>query len=259
MNMDENINYEYISGINPVCSLIKVNAGNRKIYQIIINEKSKKDPRIKDILKEAGNENIDIREFESARFSKLYSDNLHNQGICARVSPYNYCSLERYLEKEASGRSRLVILDGVTDVGNLGSIIRNCSAFDFEGIIIPKRRSAAINERINRISAGALEEVKIFRVVNIVRTIKELKNRRFWIYGTTLDINGNTKYIDEVDFTLPMALVLGSEDRGISRLVGTSCDIMVSIKLGGRMQSLNVSVAGGIVLYKIQEQIERKK
>ncbi len=257
--MDENINYEYISGISPVYSLIKVNAGNRKIYQIIINEKSKKDSRIQDILTEAGKRNINISGLEPARFSKLYSDNAHHQGICARVSPYNYCNLEQYMDKEVSSRSRLVILDGVTDVGNLGSIIRNCSAFAFEGIIIPKRRSVALNERVSRISAGAVEEVKIFRVVNIVRTIKELKNRGFWIYGTTLNITGDVKYIDEIDFTLPMALVLGSEDRGISRLVGASCDIMVSVKLGGRMQSLNVSVAGGIILYKIQEQIEREK
>ncbi|MBC8389782.1 MAG: 23S rRNA (guanosine(2251)-2'-O)-methyltransferase RlmB [Actinobacteria bacterium] len=256
--MDKNVNYEYISGINPVYSLITRNAGNRKIYEIILNLSRKKDSKIQNILTEARKKNIEIVELESARFNSISPENINSQGVCARVSSYNYCNLDEYLNKKTDSESKLIVLDGVTDIGNFGSIIRNCNAFDFEGIIIPKRRSAALNERVSRISAGALEEIKIFRVVNIVRTLKELKNKGFWIYGTTLDITPEVKYFNEVNFTLPLALVLGSEDKGMSRLVSASCDIIISIKLSGRMQSLNVSVASGIILYKVQEQIERE-
>ena len=257
--MDQNKNYEYIYGINPVYSLITRNTGNRKIYQILVNKSRIKDSRINNILTEAGEKNIDIAELEPDRFESISSENVNSQGICARVSPYNYGDLERYLNKETGGESKLIVLDGITDVGNFGSIIRNCNAFDFGGIIIPERRSVALNERVSKISAGALEEVRVFRVVNIVRTLKELKNRGFWIYGTTLDMTPEVKYLDEVDFTLPLALVIGSEDRGIGRLVSANCDIMISIRLAGRMQSLNVSVASGIILYKVQEQIEKAK
>ncbi len=255
--MDKKSIYEYLSGINSIFSLLTKNEGRRKIYEIILNRNRKKGLKIQNIITEARNKNIRIIELEPARFSSLSSENVNSQGICARVSPYNYCDLGQYLSEETLGKGRLVILDGVTDVGNFGSIIRNCSAFNFKGIIIPKRRSAAVNEKVSSISAGALEEIKVFRVVNIVRTIKKLKDRGFWIYGTTLNIAGDAEYLDEVDFTLPLALVLGSEDKGISRLAGANCDVMITIRLSGSMQSLNVSVASGIILYRIQEQIER--
>ncbi|MFA5015254.1 MAG: 23S rRNA (guanosine(2251)-2'-O)-methyltransferase RlmB [Actinomycetota bacterium] len=257
--MDPNRNHEYLYGVNPVYSLIIKNAGNRKIYQVLVSKSRIKDPRIISILTEADKKNIEIVEVDPVQFEKISSEDFNPQGICARVSPYNYNDLEVYLNKETGDKSKLIILDGITDVGNFGSIIRNCNAFGFEGIIIPDRRSVALNERVSKISAGALEEVKIFRVVNIVRTLKELKNKGFWVYGTTLDTTPEVKYLDEVDFTFPLVLVLGSEDRGIGRLVSANCDIMISIKLTGRMQSLNVSVASGIILYKVQEQIERTK
>lgn len=257
--MDQNRNFEYLYGINPVNSLLTINAGKRKIYQILVSRSRIKDSRISGILTEVEKKNIEIVEVDPVQFDKISSEDVNSQGICARVSPYNYNDLEQYLNKEAGGKSKLVILDGITDVGNFGSIIRNCNAFGFEGIIISERRSVALNERVSKISAGALEEVKIFRVVNIVRTLKELKNKGFWVYGTTLDTSPEVKYLDDVDFTFPLVLVFGSEDRGISRLVGENCDMMISIRLAGRMQSLNVSVASGIILYKVQEQIERTK
>jgi len=257
--MEQNRNFEYLYGINPVNSLLIINVGNRKIYQILVSKNRVKDSRINNILTEAKKKNIEIVEVDPVQFDKISSEDVNSQGISARVSPYNYNDLEQYLNKEAGDKSKLVILDGITDVGNFGSIIRNCNAFGFEGIIISERRSVALNERVSKISAGALEEVKIFRAVNIVRTIKELKNKGFWIYGTTLDTTPEVKYLDDVNFTFPLVLVLGSEDRGIARLVSENCDIMISIRLSGRMQSLNVSVASGIILHKVQEQIERTK
>jgi 23S rRNA (guanosine2251-2'-O)-methyltransferase len=256
--MDKETGHEYLSGINPVFSLVTRNAGRRKIYEIFISRNRKKGPRIRNIIAEAKRKDINIIEIGTDRFRKLSFKNSISQGICARVSPYNYCDLEQYLSKENHNKGKLIILDGVTDMGNFGSIIRNCAAFDFEGVIIPKRRSVSINEKLSSISAGALEEIKVFRVVNIVRAIKQLKERGFWIYGTTLDLTPGVKYLNNIDFVFPLAVVFGSEDRGISRMVGLNCDVMLSIRLGGTIQSLNVSVASGIILYRIQEQIERE-
>jgi 23S rRNA (guanosine2251-2'-O)-methyltransferase len=250
--------HEYLSGINPVFSLVTRNAGRRKIYKVFISSNKKKGSRVQGIISEARKRGIEIVETEPENLNKPASKNTISQGICAMVSPYNYYDLERYLSKENHDNKRLVILDGVTDVGNFGSIIRNCAAFDCEGIIIPKRRSVSINQKLSSISAGALEEIKVIRVINIVGAIKQLKKRGFWIYGTTLDLNPGVKYLNDIDFTFPLAVVFGSEDKGISRLAGVNCDVMVSIKLGGTIQSLNVSVASGIVLYRIQEQIERE-
>lgn len=258
----KNKNHEYISGINPVYSLVTENAGRRKIYRVIINSQKKKDSRIRNVIAGVKSKNIEIEELNPEEFYDISDGVAGVQGILAVVSPYNYAELDDYLTSEEAGRiprgkskGRLVILDGVTDVGNFGSIVRNCSAFGFEGIIVSKRRSVALNERVSKISAGALEKVKVFRVVNTVRTIKKLKDTGFWVYGTTLDINPEVKYLEEIDFAFPMALVLGSEDKGMSRLVSDNCDIMITIKLSGGIQSLNVSVASGIILHKVQEQI----
>ncbi|GAI51849.1 unnamed protein product, partial [marine sediment metagenome] len=171
----KNINYEYLYGINSVYSLITRNTGNRKIYEIILNKKRKINSKMQSIISEAKKKNIGTLELEPGQFNRISGENIYSQGICARVSPYNYCDLNKYLNKEANKKSKLIVLDCVTDVGNFGSIMRNCNAFGFEGVIIPKRRSVALNERVSRISAGALEEIKIFRVVNIVRILKKLK------------------------------------------------------------------------------------
>jgi len=255
-------NYEYVYGVNPLYSLIATNAGRRKIYKIFINRQRKKDLRIQKLIAEAVRKNIDIEESGADQFNESAGGDRSLQGILAMVSPYNYSNLYDFLDKEAIGKNssrlRLIILDGVTDVGNFASIIRNCHAFGFDGIIVPKNRSVTVNERVSKISAGALEEVRIFREVNITRAIKELKKRGFWVYGTTLDVIPGVKDLKEVDFTFPMVIVMGSEDKGISRLVESNCDIMINIRQSGRMQSLNVSVASGVILYRIQEQIEER-
>lgn len=256
--MNENKNSEYLFGINPVYSAVMKNSGRRKIYGIIIS-RSKKGPRIQKIISEAKKRNIKISEDGQDEFLKKFrvqEEAFKSQGVCAIVSPYNYYDLEEYLaNKEMNAASRLAILDGVTDMGNFGSIVRNCSAFGFEGIIIGKRRSVALNRDVSKISAGALEEVKIFKVINIVNTIRELKKHRFWIYGTTLDTGSGAKYLNDIDFEFPLAAVLGSEDKGIGRLVEKNCDELVSIRQTGGMQSLNVSVASGILFHAIQEKI----
>ena len=256
--MNENKNCEYLFGINTVYSVITHNSGKRKIYEIIVI-KSKKDLRIQKIISEAKKKKISVKEIVKDEFIKRFSTKeevFKLQGVCAVVSQYNYYDLDDYLaHKEMETKSRLAILDGVTVIVNFGSIVRNCNAFGFEGIIISKRRSVALNERVGKISAGALEEVKIFRVINIVNSIKELKKHGFWVYGTTLGKGPGVKYLNEVDFEFPLVAVLGSEDKGIGELVEKNCDFLVSINQTGKMQSLNVSVASGIMFHAIQEKI----
>ena len=244
---------EYLYGINTINTLLKVNTGNRKIFEIIISAGRRKDKRIKDITNLAQKRAVPVKVIEDRDLKDISVQEYNLQGIMARVSSYNSSNLDDYLEKEAGTDSRLIILDGVTDVGNFGSIIRNCYAFGFDGIIIGKNRSVQLNRKVSGISAGALEGTRIFKVPNIVQTIKKLKTAQFWIYGTTLTEDPHRKVLEKTDFTFPMALVMGSEDRGMSRLASENCDIMVSIKLTGKMQSLNVSVASGIILHHIQE------
>jgi len=255
-------NYEFLYGVNPIYSVLTINSGRRKVYEIILSKSRKRFPKIKEIISEALKNSISVAEMESDKFSSLFKDHFTSsdptsstsiQGIAARVSSYNYYSFEQYLNNDIARDSKIIVLDGVTDVGNFGSIIRNCSAFGFDGIIIPKNRSVDVNKRVSKISAGALEEVRIFKVINIVRILKQLKERGFWIYGTTLDKTQKVKDAGEVEFIFPLAVVFGNEDRGISRLVGKNCDIMVTINTAGTAQSLNVSVASGILLYIIQE------
>ena len=186
-------------------------------------------------------------------FLRLASSEEGSQNIMAEVSPYNPSELDHFLTHCLRPGSRMIIMDQVTDVGNFGSIIRNCRAFGFEGIIIAKKRSVPLGSGVSRISAGALEGVTIFKVPNLAMTIRKLKSSGFWIYGTTLEEGEKVRDLEHTEFSFPMALVLGSEHRGMSRIVTENCDVLISIRLTGNMQSLNVSVASGIILYHIQQ------
>lgn len=250
---------EYLYGINTINTLLEVNTGNRKIFEIVISAGRKKDKRIMHIINLAKKSAVQVKIIEDRDFKDISGDGFNPQGIMARATSYNSGNLDDYLEREAGKNSRLIILDGVTDVGNFGSIIRNCYAFGFDGIIISRNRSVPLNKTVSKISAGALEGIKIFKVSNIVKTIKKLKAAQFWIYGTTLIEDKRLEVLEKTDFTFPMALVMGSEDKGMSRLVSENCDILVSIRLSGHMQSLNVSVASGIILHHIQEKFIRMR
>jgi 23S rRNA (guanosine2251-2'-O)-methyltransferase len=259
METDSNQNIEYLYGINAITTLLEVNSGHRRIYGVYISDKRKMDRRIKNIWKLAKDKDIKFSVIDHSHFKDLAAGEENTQNVMAEVSLYNPADLDYFLSKELKPGSRLLILDQVTDMGNFGSIIRNCRAFGFAGIIIAKKRSVALSGKVSRISAGALEGVSIFRIPNLVMTVKKLKSAGFWIYGTTLEKDRKVQQLDETDFVFPMALVMGSEDRGISRIVAENCDVLVSINLTGRMQSLNVSVASGIILHHIQEKYQEEK
>ncbi len=167
----------------------------------------------------------------------------NHQGIILEVPDYEYAELEDLLTTE---NPFLVILDHLEDPHNFGAIIRTCEAAGVDGIIIPKDRSVEVNGTVSRVSVGAISNMKIARVTNLVRTLDELKKNGFWIVGT--DMNG-TDY-DEIDYRGKIAIIIGNEGSGMSRLVEESCDFIASIPMKGKINSLNASVAAGIVIFE---------
>ena len=166
----------------------------------------------------------------------------NHQGIIAEVKDYEYASLEELLEENAF----LVILDHLEDPHNFGAIIRTCEAAGVNGIIIPKDRSVDVTSTVVRVSVGAISNVKIAQVTNLVNTMKYLKEKGFWIVGT--DMNG-TPY-SKIDYKGNLALVIGNEGKGMSSLVEKNCDFIASIPMNGTINSLNASVAAGIIIFE---------
>ncbi|MCE5328735.1 23S rRNA (guanosine(2251)-2'-O)-methyltransferase RlmB [bacterium] len=262
MNLDDlKSNLELICGINPVYSLLKTNAGKRKIYEIYLSRSRESNPKVREIILLSKEKKVQLNILEDRSFEKLINNpELKTQGICAKVTNYTYCDLDTFLSENADKHSRLIILDNITDVGNFGAIIRSAFAFQFDGIIIPKHRSVEVNKDVSRTSAGTLEEVRIFQVTNLIQSVKLLKENGFWIYGTDIDEDDkNVTFVDRTDFIFPMALILGSEHKGISRLSKENSDFLLKIDINKELDSVNVSVAAGIIFYEIYKRFKNNK
>lgn len=176
--------------------------------------------------------------------SKLDNLGLH-QGIALDVEDYKVYSLDEVLTNE---KQYFLILDGIVDPHNLGAIMRSSDATGLDGIIIPKNRSVSLNNTVAKVSTGAIEYVKVIEVNNINRCLDSLKEKGFWIYGT--DMNATIDYTD-IDINTSIAIVIGNEGEGMSRLVKEKCDYIVSIPMEGHVNSLNASVSASILLYEI--------
>lgn len=178
-----------------------------------------------------------------------------NQGIAAMVSPVEFVDLDEILDlaKSRNETPFILILDELEDPHNLGALIRTADAAGVHGVIIPRRHSAPISSAVAKSSAGAIEHVKIARVGNIRDTLEELKNRGLWIIGADLD---SDKFFYDVDLKIPIGIVIGNEGRGLRRLTREACDILVKIPMLGKIQSLNASVAGALLMY---ESIRQKR
>ena len=175
------------------------------------------------------------------------------QGVIAIVPPFEYVEVDDILKiaEEKNEEPFILILDGIEDPHNLGSIIRTAETAGVHGIIIPKRRAAAVNSTVNKASAGAVEHMPIARVTNISETIEKLKRSGLWICGT--DVNTNKYYYNQ-DLTGPLGIVIGNEGNGISDKVKKNCDFTVKIPMKGKIQSLNAAVSTGIVVYEAVKQ-----
>ena len=175
------------------------------------------------------------------------------QGVIAIVPPFNYCEVDDILNEAKSKNEApfILILDGIEDPHNLGAIIRTAETAGVHGIIIPKRRACSVNSTVYKVASGAVEHVKIARVNNLNDEIKYLKSKDVWIYGTAIEA---TTYYYEENLKGAVALVIGNEGEGISRLVRENCDILLKIPMKGHITSLNASVSAGIVMYEVVKQ-----
>ena len=201
----------------------------------------------KNIISELQKRNIPIKFVDKFELDKLAKGN--HQGIILSIPDYEYTPLDELLKKE---NALLVILDHLEDPHNLGAIIRTCEAAGVDGIILPKNRSVDVNSTVMRTSVGALDYVKIAQVTNLVGTMKELKEKGFWIVGTDMD---GSDY-QEIDYRGKTAIVIGNEGNGMARLVKENCDFIATIPMNGKINSLNASVAAGIIIY---EAISKRK
>ena len=202
-----------------------------------------KDFKEKEILSLIEKNKIKVEYLDKKGFSKF--DKYSHQGIILDIEDFSYTDYEEFLSVDDA---KIVILDHLEDPHNLGAIIRTCEAAGILGIIIPKDRSVDINSTVMKTSAGALEKVKIAKVTNLVSVIDDLKENGYWIVGTSLE--GNLDYRD-VDYTGKIALVIGSEGKGMSKAVADSCDYLTKIPMYGTINSLNASVAAGIMIYEM--------
>ena len=246
--MSEKEYEDQIEGRNSVLELLESGKDINKIF-IQIGEKH---GSINKIISKAKENRIVIVQAEKSKLDKMSQTNNH-QGVIAIVPPFEYSSVEDIVE-EARKRNEqpfILILDGIEDPHNLGSIIRTAETAGVHGIIIPKRRAAAVNSTVNKVSAGAVQYMKIARVTNISDSIQKLKEAGLWICGT--DINTDKYYYNQ-DLTGPLGIVIGNEGAGMSEKVRKNCDFMVKIPMEGKVTSLNASVSTGIVVYESVKQ-----
>lgn len=247
--MNEEYN-DQIEGRNAVLEYLE---SGKDINKILIT-KGEKHGSINKIIAIAKERKIIISELERSKLNQI-AQTENNQGVIAIVPPYDYCEVEDILEvaKKRQEEAFILILDGIEDPHNLGSIIRTAETAGVHGIIIPKRRACGINSTVSKVSAGAVQHMKIARVNNINETIKFLKQNDIWICGT--DGQAKTYYFQQ-DFKMPIAIIIGSEGYGMSRLVKENCDFLVKIPMKGKITSLNASVSAGIVMYEATRQRE---
>lgn len=227
-----------VSGRNNVKEILKNFSMKNKIKSVICS----KNFNELDILSLVEKLKLKVIYKEKCELDKLAKNN--HQGIIMDVEDFSYVSLDEIIKGE---NSKIVILDHLEDPHNLGAIIRTVEASGIDGIILPKDRSVSVNETVMKTSVGALYNVKICQVVNLNQTIKKLKSLGYWIIGT--DMNGSN--YQEFNYPEKTALVIGSEGFGMSRLVKEACDYVVSIPMNGKINSLNASVAAGIMIYEL--------
>jgi len=243
---------DQVEGRNSVLELLESEKDINKIFVT----RGEKQGSINKIIGRAKGKGIVLVEVDKAKLDEMSQTGNH-QGVIAIVPPFEYCEVEDILDEAKTKNEQpfILILDGIEDPHNLGAIIRTAETAGVHGVIIPKRRAASVNSTVNKVSAGAVEHMKIARVNNINDTIQFLKDSGLWIIGTD---GAAENYYYEQDLTGPIALVIGSEGNGMNRLVSENCDILVKIPMMGKITSLNASVSAGIVTYEIVKQRNNK-
>ncbi|MFA5523697.1 MAG: 23S rRNA (guanosine(2251)-2'-O)-methyltransferase RlmB [Tissierellales bacterium] len=243
----------YVEGRNPVIEAIK---GDREIDKILI-AKGSEQGSIQKIIGMAKEKKIVLQYVEKAKLDGMSETKAH-QGVIALVTPYSYKTVEDIM-KTAEDKSEdpfIIILDEIEDPHNLGAIIRTAECAGAHGVIIPKRRAVGLTPVAIKASSGAVEHINVAKVPNIASTIDDLKKSGIWIYGA--DMGGEQSYFQR-DLTGPIAIVVGSEGKGIGRLIKEKCDFLVKIPMLGKISSLNASAAASVIMYEVLRQRSLKE
>lgn len=239
---------EYIGGKHSVLEAIR---SGRSINKIWIAENAQKH-QVLPIVNEAKAGGIVVQYVDKRKLDQI-SGNIPHQGVVAQVAAYDYVEVDDILNraKEKGQAPFLLILDEIEDPHNLGSILRTADCAGVHGVIIPKRRSVGLTATVSKVSAGAVEYVPVAKVTNIAQTISQLKEQGVWVAGA--DVHAD-KTLFEADFSIPIAIVIGNEAKGIGRLIKEACDFNVQLPMYGQINSLNASVAASIFMYEVVRQ-----
>jgi 23S rRNA (guanosine2251-2'-O)-methyltransferase len=238
---------QVIYGALPVLEALR--AENRRIDKVWIADGSREN-RLSEIIELCRSRSIAWNRVPRETFAKYLESGVNHQGVMAFAASAEYVDVDEILKSKET-EPLILLLDGVEDPRNLGAILRTAECAGTDGIIIPERRAVGLNDTVAKSSAGAIEFVKVAKVSNLNQIIKDLKNRNIWVVGTSGDA---TMDYTEWDWTRPTALVLGAEGSGLHRLVAENCDVLVKIPMYGKIDSLNVSVAAGVVLFEAKRQ-----
>lgn len=241
-----------IFGINAVTEALK---SRGRAFEWVGVAKERHDIRLQKLIQECRHNGIAVRVMSRVELDRMAGTGAH-QGVVAVTSSKQYNDLDEIISAKRGQYSLIVVLDGIEDPHNLGAILRTADACAVDGVVIPERRAAGITGTVAKTSAGASEHLPVAKVTNIARTLEDLKSKNLWTVG--LDERGKQNY-DTVDYKMDCAIVLGAEGKGLHDLVAKKCDFLVSIPMQGKVPSLNVSVAAGVVLYEVVRQRRRAK
>lgn len=238
---------DMVAGRNAVMEALK---GSRSVNKLMIANGST-EGSIKEIIAVAKEKGVNIQYWDRSKLDSM-ARGIRHQGVLAQVAPVQYAELEDILQvaKDRNEPPFIVLLDELEDPHNLGAILRTADAAGVHGVLIPKHRSCPLSATVAKTSAGAVEHVPVARVGNLVQTIKKLKQEGLWVAAA--DMDGKDYY--DTDLTGPLLLIIGSEGQGVGRLVKEQCDFVVRIPMVGKINSLNASVAGSILMYEAMKQ-----
>jgi len=238
-------------GVLPVLEMLRANS--RRIEKIVVADGSR-EHRLHEIFEIARANGIRVDRVSRETVDRLVAPDANHQGVVAFAAAADYVEPEDIIDSSAA--PLIVILDGIEDPRNLGAVLRTVECAGADGVIIPERRAVGLTDTVAKSSAGAVEHVKVAKATNLNRLIEDLKARNIWVVGTSGDAKTN---YDAWDWRQPSAIVLGAEGSGLHRLVAENCDVLVKIPMYGKIESLNVSVAAGIILFEARRQRARNE
>lgn len=252
----EDLMAEYVEGKRPVLEALKVKVPAKRLY---VAEGMKGDKIVDEVVRRAHKQGLSVKQVKRADLDR-YSERKSHQGLMLEVAPFAYCSAQDVIDEaqrraeESSGAALIVILDHVTDAGNLGAIARSAEIVGAAGILIPNKRSARVTAATYKSSAGAISHIKVAQVSNIAQTIERLKQEDFWVAGASEKAD---QCIWDAPLAGRLALVMGSEGEGLSRLTQERCDFLISLPQAGQVGSLNVAQAATACMYEWMRQATR--